>query len=84
MDSIGTEESVSVSFITEGELTPPVIAADTTQNTVGQPIEIVFSDNTQWREAITKISVDDMVLADTQYTIEVGKIIIDSRCIYYF
>jgi len=52
----------------------PVLTADTTENIVGQDIDISFTDDADWRTAITGITVDDSNLADTQYTVTEGNI----------
>jgi PKD repeat protein len=56
---------------------PPTLVADTTDNVVGQPIELSFTDDQTWREAITDIKVNDTSIAG-QYTVESGKITIDA------
>lgn len=57
-------------------LNPPVLTADSTDNKVGQAIEITLTDNETWRGAITEVKVDDTVLDSSQYTKEAGKITI--------
>jgi alpha-tubulin suppressor-like RCC1 family protein len=56
---------------------PPTLIADTTDNTVGQPVDITFTDDETWRNAITEIKVGDTVLEGSQYTKAEGKITLD-------
>ncbi|MEW9699953.1 discoidin domain-containing protein [Paenibacillus sp. SI8] len=58
--------------------TPPVLTADGTQNTVGQPIDITFADNTAWRGAINAVTVDDTAVAANQYTVTAGKLTLNA------
>ncbi|MEN6390020.1 MAG: hemoblobin-interacting domain-containing protein [Syntrophomonas sp.] len=60
-------------------LSPLVLTADSTDNTVGNPIDITFTENEAWRNAITEVKVDDTVLDGSKYTrTEAGKITIAS------
>ena len=61
-----------------GPLNSPKLKADTTDNAIGQPIEITFTDNSAWREKITQIKVDENVLNSEQYAITAGKLTINS------
>ncbi len=61
-----------------GLSTPPELIADSTNNTVGTPIEITFTDDETWRNAITEVKVGDTVLESSQYTKAEGKITIDA------
>jgi putative cell wall-binding protein len=54
--------------------TPPALASDTTDNTVGQAVEITFTDNEAWRSAISGVKVNGTALSAEQYTISAGKI----------
>ena len=54
--------------------TPPALTADSSDNTVGQAIDISFTDDTDWRAAITGITVGGSALSDTQYTVTAGNI----------
>jgi putative cell wall-binding protein len=54
--------------------TPPALASDTTDNTVGQAVEITFTDNEAWRSAISGVKVNGTALPAEQYTISAGKI----------
>ncbi|MEQ8175828.1 MAG: hemoblobin-interacting domain-containing protein [Syntrophomonadaceae bacterium] len=51
----------------------PSLTADTTDNTVGQPIEILFIDDPAWRESITTITVDGNPLSGN-YTVNAGSV----------
>ncbi len=52
------------------------LKADKTDNEVGQPIEITFTDEPAWREAITQIKVNEDILDSDNYEITEGKITI--------
>ena len=54
----------------------PVLIPDVTDNNIGNPIEITFTDDEPWRTVITDISVDGNDLAADKYTIVPGKITI--------
>ena len=62
----------------EGLLTPPALTADTSSNIVGLPIDITFTDDPDWRAAISGVSVDDTDLAVEKYVVAPGKITIDA------
>ncbi len=55
-------------------LTPPALSADSSDNEVGQATDITFTDDVDWRAAITGITVDGNALVDTQYTVTEGNI----------
>ncbi len=57
---------------------PPVLTADTIDNTVGQPVTLSFTDNATWRAAITGITVDDTPLNSSQYSIVAGQITLEA------
>jgi len=59
-------------------LAPPALTADTTQNTVGQPIEVTFPDNAAWRGAVNAVKVDGAAAAAANYTLAVGKITLNA------
>ncbi|WP_339311430.1 discoidin domain-containing protein [Paenibacillus sp. FSL M7-0896] len=63
---------------TDTLLTPPILGADTTQNSAGQPIELTFTDNAAWRNAITAVKVDGVTAAAVNYTVEAGKITLNT------
>jgi len=55
---------------------PPNLTADTTDNAVGQAVDITFTDNSAWRSAIPAdgVRVNGNAASDGQYTITVGNI----------
>ncbi|MDD3652570.1 MAG: DUF1533 domain-containing protein [Desulfotomaculaceae bacterium] len=57
---------------------PPALTADVSDNIVGQPVELTFTDDADWRAAITSVSVDGADLVDGEYTISDGKITISA------
>ncbi len=57
-------------------LTPPALTADSPNNIIGNPIDITFTDNEAWRNAITEVKVGETVLNSSQYAKEAGKITI--------
>ncbi|KGP75254.1 hypothetical protein JT05_11610 [Desulfosporosinus sp. Tol-M] len=60
-----------------GSLEPPDLSADTTNNSLGQPIDITFTDDSAWTGAIMSVSLDGTALtAGSQYTVSAGKITI--------
>ncbi|MGI6452338.1 MAG: hemoblobin-interacting domain-containing protein [Syntrophomonadaceae bacterium] len=66
---------ISIKLIESSSLlTPPALTADTTENQVGQSIEITFTDDAAWRAAITDLTVDGLNVAETEYTISDGQI----------
>ncbi|MCD1259250.1 discoidin domain-containing protein [Paenibacillus athensensis] len=63
---------------TNPQNTPPTLTADSTQNNVGQPMDITFTDNATWRGAITAVQVDGTNVASGQYTVTSGKITLNA------
>ncbi|OPX86476.1 MAG: Endo-1,4-beta-xylanase A precursor [Pelotomaculum sp. PtaB.Bin104] len=55
---------------------PPVLTADATDNIIGQPVELTFTDDQSWRTAITTVSVGGTLLAEDDYVVDEGKLII--------
>ena len=55
---------------------PPVLAADIAHNSVGQNVEISFTDDPDWRNAITEIDVDGTSIAG-EYRVAAGVITIE-------
>jgi len=55
----------------------PTLAMDTTQNVVRKPVELTFTDDAAWRQAISGVSVDGATLEAGKYTVDTGKITID-------
>ena len=70
---------VTFTYTVAKELLPaPVLTADTSDNTFGQPVEITFTDDEAWRSAITEITVDGAALANDKYTVSAGMITISA------
>ncbi|MFA7077136.1 MAG: fibronectin type III domain-containing protein [Syntrophomonas sp.] len=59
--------------------TVPLLVADTTNNTLGQPVSVTFTDNAAWRTAITEITIDGVILENGQYQISEGTIAINAE-----
>ncbi|MCM3630906.1 carbohydrate binding domain-containing protein [Paenibacillus glycanilyticus] len=68
IDEVAVREKVS----------PPAIAADSTDNKLTHPIELTFTDNAAWRGAITGITIDGATVNASNYAIAAGKITIDT------
>jgi hypothetical protein len=63
--------------IFEPGLVPPTLIPDQTENTVDQSIEITFSDDPDWRNALRNIYSDNnLLISGTDYEIQAGKIIL--------
>lgn len=58
--------------------TPPVLMADTSDNTVGQPVTVSFADDASWRAAITGVSVNGATLGGSQYSVTAGAVTINA------
>lgn len=56
----------------------PALTADSTDNNVGHAIEITFTDDAAWRNAITGITVNGGALQSGRYTVAGSKITIDA------
>ncbi len=54
----------------------PTLTADITNNIPGQPIDITFSDDETWRDAIVGITVNGTLIETSGYEISAGKITI--------
>lgn len=54
----------------------PVLTADTTDNYLGSPIDIMFTEDAAWRSAISDITVDGISI-DGRYSISEGMITIN-------
>lgn len=64
--------------VTDSGAQPPVLTADTTGNFAEQIMEITFTEDTSWREAIREVSVDGVALDSEKYSKDsAGKIIIN-------
>ncbi|MGI6307780.1 MAG: hemoblobin-interacting domain-containing protein [Dethiobacteria bacterium] len=59
-------------------LASPVLTADSTDNTVGNPIELTFTDDEAWRNAITEVTVNASAIASDKYAAVAGKLTIDA------
>ncbi len=70
------ENTDSHEFTLVVEEAPPTLTADTTDNTVGKPIELNFTDDQTWREAITDVKVNDTSIAG-KYNVAAGKLTMD-------
>ena len=57
---------------------PPRLTADTTQNIVGQPVELTFADNAAWRQAINDVKVNGEAVDASNYQVQAGKIALDA------
>jgi hypothetical protein len=66
--------AVTVDVEAPGPQTPPTLTADTTDNTVGQAVDITFTDDEAWRTAISGITVGGTPLTGEQYTVTAGNI----------
>ncbi len=55
----------------------PTLTADTTNNSVGQAIDITFTDDSSWRSAITDVTVNESSIAG-HYTVTAGNLHIDN------
>ncbi len=56
---------------------PPFLTEDHVNNSIGQSINITFTDDQAWREAITAITVDGIPIED-QYNVGAGVIAIEA------
>ena len=61
-------------------LSAPELKSDTTDNFVGKPIELTFTDDEDWRKNIIEVYVDNQKLQqDNDYEIDVGVITISTN-----
>ena len=68
---------ISIKLIESSSLlTPPNLTADSIDNKVGQPIDIDFIDDPDWRTTITGVKVNGNALSSGQYAVSAGKITI--------
>jgi beta-glucanase (GH16 family) len=75
----GKEHTISIDDVVIREVkAPPVLAQDTTDNKVGQPITLGFGDHTGWREAIQQLKINNAVVAADQYTVSAGAIVLNA------
>ncbi|GLX70186.1 hemoblobin-interacting domain-containing protein [Paenibacillus glycanilyticus] len=68
IDEVAVREKVS----------PPTVTADSTDNKLTNPIELTFTDNAAWSNAITGITVDGAAVNAGKYTVAAGKITLDA------
>ncbi|NOU73693.1 DUF1533 domain-containing protein [Paenibacillus sp. LMG 31458] len=47
---------------------------DTSNNIVGQPIEVTFADDTAWRSTLRSLKVDGQTVSGAVYSLEAGKL----------
>lgn len=72
---LGKEDSAIVSFNYRVLLAAaPSLTPDTTDNTIGQPVELAYTDDAMWRGAISGVIVNETALSSGQYTVSEGKI----------
>jgi hypothetical protein len=50
----------------------PTLVPDTTLNQVGQPVDIRFADNAEWRAAVSAVKVNGAAIATGAYTLGAG------------
>ncbi|MDF2941826.1 MAG: glycoside hydrolase family 16 [Herbinix sp.] len=55
-------------------LQAPMIIADSTDNNVGNAVDISFQDNEQWRAAIKTVKINGQTIAADKYTVAAGNI----------
>ncbi len=65
----------------DGLKAAPVLAADAAQNVIRKPVELTFTDDAAWREAISGVSMDGAALEAGKYAIDAGKITIDKSAV---
>ncbi|OUS77940.1 glycoside hydrolase [Paenibacillus sp. MY03] len=53
---------------------PPVLAADSVDNKLGQPITLTFDDDAEWRSAVARVLVNGAAASLAQVTMEAGVI----------
>jgi hypothetical protein len=70
--------AVTVAAGEPGLLTPPTLITDTTDNTVGQAVDITFPTDAAWEAAVSAVTVNGTPLTGEQYTISPGNINIAS------
>jgi len=60
----------------ETGLTPPTLTADTSLNTIDNPVELTFTDDSTWRAAINRVLVGTTILDTSYYELLPGKFIL--------
>ena len=71
-----TDGAAVESFIAHIGKPAPSLTADTTNNALGQAIEITFTPDADWVKAITDVTVDG-ISTEGKYTISEGKIVLN-------
>ncbi|MGQ7887509.1 discoidin domain-containing protein [Paenibacillus sp. WC2504] len=56
----------------------PVLYADTTADEAGQPIDITFADDAEWRSTISEVKVNNTVISPSQYQVKAGQLTLNS------
>ncbi|NLW37142.1 MAG: DUF1533 domain-containing protein, partial [Peptococcaceae bacterium] len=70
----GYEDACVIQTIVSGLPAPPDLKADDTDNVIGKPVDLTFTDDAAWRAAITGITVDGNALTVGQYAVTEGNI----------
>ncbi len=60
-------------------LTPPVLTADSSDNTLGNAVDITFNDDAVWRAAITGVKINGVALNGSEYTLSDGNLSIKAE-----
>jgi carbonic anhydrase/acetyltransferase-like protein (isoleucine patch superfamily) len=71
----GVTEISTVQYFEPG-LIPPVLVADATDNNVDHDIQISFTDQVTWRNAVSKVTVDGVALASSDYLLSAGSLVL--------
>ena len=71
-----TDGTAIESFVAHIGKAAPSLTADTTNNVLGQAIEITFTPDADWVKAITDVTVDG-ISTEGKYTIGEGKIVLN-------
>ncbi|MZQ86298.1 DUF1533 domain-containing protein [Paenibacillus sp. 5J-6] len=56
----------------------PVLHADATENVIGEPLDITFADDLEWRNAISEVKVNDTVISASDYRVTAGQLTLSS------
>ena len=71
--SVQNVASINI-YSNETVLTPPDLTADTEDNQIGQAVDITFTDDEDWRTAISRIRVNGREIDGENYSLSPGKI----------
>jgi hypothetical protein len=55
---------------------PPTLTPDTTDNSFGQDIDITFTDNAEWRGAVSTVKINGTTIASEQYALTPGHLLL--------